>query len=122
MSRTWKSILTSVQGLFGNTRSEMVVAHALYGCHLSMKGRYTGFSLLGNGKARKAGVINDGKTYQRLLKEGFFIQAKAPARKIKKLPQGVHPDAEGYVGVVYVSRELVKKLVPFLRKQGKEIA
>lgn len=121
MSRAWTSFRTSVQGLFGNARADLVVAHALYGAYLTM-GRYNGFSLLGNGKARRKGVINDGPIYRKLLKDGFFIQAKTPAKKLKKLPQGVHPDAEGYVGVVYVSRDLVKKTVPFLRKQGKEIA
>lgn len=120
MNRAWRSIRASVRGLFGNARADLVVAHGLYGTYLTM-GRYNGFSFLGNGKARRKGIINDGKPYRKLLKEGFFIQAKTPARKIKKLPQGVHPDAEGYVGVVYVSRDLVKKMVPFLRKQGKLI-
>lgn len=116
MIKAWTSILASVRGLFGSVEADLVVAHALYGTYITM-GRYNGFSLLGNGKARRQGVVNDGPTYRKLLKEGFFIQAKTPAKKLKKLPQGVHPDAEGYVGVVYVSRDFVKKIVPFLQNR-----
>jgi hypothetical protein len=121
-TKAWKSIVTSVRGLFGDARAERVVADAFYACYENRDGRYAAFSFLGTAWARRRGVVKDGKAYRRLLKQGFFIQAKYPVKKVKKLPQGVRPDAEGYVAIVSVSRHLVKKVVPFLRKQGKEIA
>lgn len=113
---------TFVHGLLKSQRETEVVGDALHACYVNSKEYGQAFSFLGNEECHTDGVLHSGRTYKRLLKEGFFIQAKGPVKEFKKLPKEVLVDAEGWVSLAYVSRTLAAKLIEQLKRQGKEIS
>jgi len=102
----------------GMTEAEILVVQTLHAAAANAKSRGMACSFRGDGVLQKGGVYDNSKGYWKLLSENFFVEERRPAKGLEPLPDGIAPDADGNVTLIFITDKLVERLDQHLRAKS----
>lgn len=104
-----------IGSVFQNCESETIVIQTLHASRINMKDHQDHFSFRSEkvlvGPLMDGGVDN-GSAYVNLLSGGYLLEERVKAKELRgKIPEGLKPDAEGFVTLVFITDRLFHTLM-----------